>query len=231
MKLEGGRVRVGALTTHSECLKSNVLKTHAPLLWEAISQIGTLQVRNLGTIGGNIGRASPSGDTLPPLYVLEAEVVLRSVRGERRVRIDEFILGPGKTSRRSNELIVAVEFQPMDGNDLYVYKKLGLRRANTIAVASSAILLKPRNGGVVGEARIALGAVAPTIIRADRAEELLSGNPLTLDRIRKAAEAASEAARPISDVRGSAEYRRRIVFALTYQGLYQLYTRMRGGIG
>lgn len=230
VRLEDGKVKIGALTTHSECLKSNVLRTHAPLLWESISHIGTLQVRNLGTIGGNIGRASPSGDTLPPLYVLEANVILKSIKGERKVEIDKFVLGPGKTSRRHNELIAGVEFKPMDSEDLYTYRKLGLRRANAIAVASVAILIKLGDSGIVKDARIALGAVAPTVIRASKAEETLIGKPLTLERIEQASKIASESARPIDDIRGSAEYRKKVVCALAYQELHQLYTKLTSGV-
>jgi len=220
LKESGRMIKLGPLLTFSECLSSPLLNEYAPLLLEAVRTIGSPQIRNLGTIGGNLGTGSPAGDTIPPLYVTNAEITVSSLKGIREIPIERFFLGPKRTALRRDELITEIKFEKIEKGELYFFRKLGLRRANAIAVASVAALLKPMNGKY--EVRIALGSVAPTVVRAHKAEKILSEGPLDENRIREASIAVSEDIRPITDIRGSAEYRRRAASALLYQGLYEI---------
>lgn len=224
----GNMVELGPLCTFSECLSSHILRRRAPLLIEAISRIGSPQVRNLGTVGGNIGTGSPAGDTIPPLYVLNAIITLESLKEKREVPIEKLFLGPKKTCIKPEEIITMIRFEGMTDRDLFFFKKLGLRNANAIAVVSVAALLRPKNGGY--DVRIALGSVAPTVVRAHKAERVLSEGPLDEKKIRRAAMAVVDDVRPITDVRGSAEYRKRAAMALLYQGLYDILHGFRKGV-
>jgi CO/xanthine dehydrogenase FAD-binding subunit len=221
VKLEGNTLRIGSLCTFSYCIDNPLIKKYAPILREAFLKVGSVQIRNMGTIGGNLGTASPAGDSIPPLYVLEARVLLESLSSKREVPVEEFFKGPKLTAKRHDELIVEVRFKVMERGELYFFRKLGLREANAISVASVATILKPLGDGTY-DPRIALGAVGPTVFRAIRAEGLLRGKRLTEERIREAAKAAMQEARAMSDIRGSAKYRRRAVAAMLYQGLYDI---------
>lgn len=221
VKLEGDVLRIGSLCTFSYCINNPLIKRYAPILREAFLKVGSVQIRNLGTIGGNLGTASPAGDSIPPLYVLKAKVLLQNLSSKREVSIEKFFKGPKLTVRRHDELIVEVKFKAMKRGELYFFRKLSLREANAISVASVATILKPLGNGAY-DPRIALGAVGPTVFRAIRAEKLLRGKKLTEEKIREAAMVAMHEAKAISDIRGSAEYRRRAVAAILYQGLYDI---------
>lgn len=218
VRLESGQAIIGALTTHTEIAESKALATWAPALVRACKEIGSVQIRNRGTLGGNIGNASPAGDTLPALYALDAKIHLVRAGGDRWVPISEFFLGPGQSVREATEIIAGVAFRPCGAEELGFFQKIGQRRAMRVAKASAAGILRVE-GGVVEECRIALGAVAPTVIRAHSSEDFLIGRQLTSNVIERAASLAAQDCRPIDDIRSTSTYRRHIVRVLVKRGL------------
>ncbi len=216
----GNRLHIGALATYSDIIESELTCRHAWLLVNAAKQIGAVQLQNTATIGGNLGNASPAGDSLPPLYVLDAMVVTRSKSGRRKIPVEDFFVGYRKTAVRPDELIEEVHFDCLNEKDRASYVKFGLRDANAISVVDVAVALRGRmDDGSFSFARVALGAVAPTIRRARRCEEALVHRTLTDETIRQASSFAVEEASPITDIRGSAEYRRNLVTSLVYEAL------------
>ena len=170
ISLSKNAVSIGPLVTFAEIEKSAILKKHAPQLVEAASLAGSVQIRNRATIGGNIANGSPAGDLIPPLYVLGAKLELSSIRGKRMVPIEEFYRGPGLTVLKSNELITSIKLTKIINHGFFL--RLATRKAlaiSKVSVASSATIKK----GKVAEIKIALGAVAPTVIRATATEEFL----------------------------------------------------------
>lgn len=217
----GERVRIGGGVDYTRVL--DALGEHSPALVQAARTIGSPQIRNAGTIGGNLGTCSPAGDTLPVLAALDAEVILRSPAGERRVPFSEFMLGPRKSARRPGELVEAVEW--LDAGPSQAFLKAGTRNAMVIAVANLALVVDRARKAV----RVALGSVGPTIIRALEAEDLARGlfeesgweRPLRPSQAAAArfGELAAGAARPIDDQRGSAIYRRHVVAVMARRAL------------
>lgn len=210
IRRENGHVVVGGGTTISELLVDPLVAQFGLPLRQAAAVLASPLVRNRATVAGNLVDASPAADTAPPLLVLDAEVELTSRQGLRRLPLDQFFVGVRKTRRRPDELLTAVRWPVPPEGSAGGFSKFGLRRADAIAVVSVAVMVQ-RGGG----ARIALGAVAPTPIRATEAEEALRGRPLTPETIAEAARLAAEATRPIDDIRGSAAYRQRVVEVLT----------------
>jgi carbon-monoxide dehydrogenase medium subunit len=209
-------IAVGPLVTFSEIEESAIIRKYAPQLVEAASVAGSVQIRNRATIGGNIANASPAGDLIPPLYVLGATLELSSVRKKRTVSTETFFIGPGKTVLRSDELITAIRIPK--GKHHGFFLRLGTRKALAISKVSVAGNLAIKRG-IISDAKIALGAVAPTVIRAFETEELLRGKHLDKQLIELAAEAAVFEARPIDDIRSDAEYRKAMVGVLLQRGL------------
>jgi CO/xanthine dehydrogenase FAD-binding subunit len=222
-----GRVHIGALTTYAQMIASSLLQTEAPALVQASSVVGSVQTRHRGTLGGNIGNASPAGDTLPPLLVLNAEVTLVSTDGERSLALAELLQGPGQSAIGGHEVIHHVSIERPPPNASSIFMRLGNRRGMAVSVASAALVLRMGAEKVVDEARIALGAVAPTVIRCPRAETLLRREqPLTQTLVEEAAQTAAAECSPIDDVRGTAGYRRNAVAQLVGRGLQALAARM-----
>jgi CO/xanthine dehydrogenase FAD-binding subunit len=215
---QDGMIHIGALATYGDCIRNRVLRKRARILLDSVETIGSPQIRNLATLAGNLGNASPAGDAIPPLFVLDAKVVLQSRSEKREIPIEQFFSGYRKTVRKPNELIGEISFHPVKQDELTFFKKLGLRRANAVAVASVAFWGR-REGDTFSRTRIALGAVAPTVVRARRAEEMLVGATLTPEKIREVAKTCAGESSPISDLRGTATYRRHAVEALAYIGL------------
>jgi CO/xanthine dehydrogenase FAD-binding subunit len=202
----GGRIVIGALTTHAEVLRSPLLGDCANVLVEAARSIGALQVRARGTVGGNLANASPAADLTTALLALDAEVELCGSGGRRRLPVASFVRGNRLTARLEGEILTAVSFaRPKD--EVSAYEKLGLRAAQAISVVSLAIRLRHR-AGVVSDAALALGSVAPAPIRVPAAEAALRGRPLDAAVVAEARKALEAAGTPIDDVRASAEYRR-----------------------
>ena len=202
-------LRIGAATTLTELLESEAVAAHLPLLQSAIRQLGSPLVRNQATLGGNIGTASPAGDTLPALYVLGATIELASRVSSRSVTVEVFITGPGQTVLEPGEIITAVRIPLPQPEAVQHFEKVGRRRALAISVASLAACLS-MNDGRIQKIRLALGSVGPTVLRCREAEEWLTGRELTPDNLRQAAQLVREAVRPINDVRATADYRRQV---------------------
>ncbi|HID86700.1 MAG TPA: xanthine dehydrogenase family protein subunit M, partial [Anaerolineae bacterium] len=213
-----GRIVLGAGVTFAQILASPLLRAHALPLVEAASTVGSTQIRHLGTLGGNLATASPAGDSLPALMALDARITLAGPQGRRELPLEEFLVGVKRTALAPGELIEKIAFPAMGPETRGAFLKLGLRRAVAIAVVSVAVAVR-MDGERVADARIALGAVAPTVIRAREAEESLVGRPLSDETIARAGELAMAAARPIDDIRGSAAYRREMVGVLVRRAL------------
>lgn len=210
IRVEHGRLCIGACATHQACLDSPMVRGHAPILARALGHLGGPQIRNMGTLGGNICTASPAGDSLPPLYALEAEIILRSRDTERRLPVADFMLGPGRTALRPGEILSHVRI-PLAGNfQIQHFEKVGQRRALAIAVVSLAALISTGPRGIVQEARLALGSVGPTVIRAREAETALVGRKLSPSALNQAARLVRAAVSPMDDIRATAGYRRQV---------------------
>ncbi|HUO41968.1 MAG TPA: xanthine dehydrogenase family protein subunit M [Methylomirabilota bacterium] len=214
------RLHIGSLSTYTEIINSQQIKRHAWILRDAAKQIGAVQLQNTATIGGNLGNASPAADSLPPLYALGATVVTRSIGGRREIPIEKFFSGYRKTTLKPDELIEEIYFDRLNSNDAAAYLKLGLRKANAISIVDVAVALRQKVRNSYNHVNVALGAVAPTIVRAHSCEQALIGKNLTDTSLKEAAKLASQDISPITDIRGSAEYRRRVVSSLVYQALH-----------
>ena len=213
-----GMIELGPLVTHAEIIDSELLRKKAAVLVEACSEVGAVQIRYRATIGGNIATASPSGDTVPAFYVLGARVVLRGGEGEREIAIEDFFTGVKRTVLQPGELIVKIRFPVMSESARSFFRKLGQRKALAIAKVSVAGYFDFKDE-MVEEARIALGAVATTVIRAEKAEELLKGKKLSDELIAEAGRLTTEASKAITDIRSNAEYRDEMAGLLLTRGL------------
>jgi carbon-monoxide dehydrogenase medium subunit len=216
-----GWIHLGPLVTHNHCAGSSLIQENAFALARACWQVGAPQIRNRGTVAGNLITASPANDSIPPLFALGAELTLLSAKGERTVSIKDFYTGVRKTVMRAGELLRDISFPAYGENLRSNFIKLGLRRAQAISVVNAAVALV-LNEGLIQRAVITLGSVAPTIIHAPEAESHLVGRELTLEACEKAAELAALAARPIDDLRGSAVYRQEMVRVCTLRALRQI---------
>lgn len=216
----GGKLSIGALETLGSILASPLTP---PILKKAISLMASPSVRNMGTIGGNICNASPAGDTLPPLYVLDATVILKSASGRREVPISNFIAGPGKTVKLENELLTEIRIPQNEVNILY-YRKVGTRKADALSKLSIAGLAQVEDGKIKA-VRLALGAVAPQVVRSREAEALFTGKDIKeLQELRmEIASAYSDLIHPIDDQRSSAAYRKTISMRLIEDFITQIH--------
>ncbi len=215
---DDGLIHLGALVTHNDCAASSLIRERAYPLARAAWEVGAPQIRNRGTVAGNLITASPANDTITPLIALGASVTLASVRGERRVPLTEFYTGVRKTVMQPDEMLTEISFPALKAGQGGTFVKLALRRAQAISLVNVAIILD-LDGQQVNAASIALGAVAPTIIHAAEAEAYVQGKQLTDEVILRAGELARAASRPITDVRASAEYRAEMVRVITSRGL------------
>jgi carbon-monoxide dehydrogenase medium subunit len=216
-----GTIHIGPMTTHNQVVASDLVVERGFPLALACWQVGTPQLRNRGTVAGNLVTASPANDTITALWALDAQVTLRSVRGERTLPLADFYRGVRQTAMAPDEMVTDIAFPAMDPGQRGMFAKLGLRHSHAIALVNVATLLT-LDGNAVARARITLGSVAPTIIRAPEAERVLEGSTLGEGPIAEAARLAGEAAVPIDDVRGSADYRRQMVQVLTRRALHSL---------
>ncbi|MFO1301891.1 MAG: xanthine dehydrogenase family protein subunit M [Burkholderiaceae bacterium] len=220
---DGDAIRIGALATIARIMNDPLVRNHLPVLVEACDHFASDQIRNAATIGGNISNASPAGDTLVPLLVLDAQVELASAGGaglaRRSVPIAEYFTGPGRTRRAPNELVTGVRIPlPPDGHYARFFK-FGTRPALDISAISIGIA-GVRSAGALSNVRVAFGAVAPTPVRARQTEAVLEGLRLDESAIARAAEAARDEVNPIDDVRASAWYRKELIHNMTGRMLH-----------
>ena len=216
---QDGNIHIGPLVTHNLVAGSALIVERALPLAQASWHEASPQIRNRATVAGNVITASPANDTISPLRALGAQITLRSTSGERVVPISEFHTGVRKTVMRPDEMLTDISFPPLDpASQRGMFIKFGLRRAQAISVVNVAVVVR-FDGEIVTEACIAQGSVAPIIITSPEAERWLVGKKLTPEVIREAAELAALAASPISDIRGSAEYRRELIKVLTRRAL------------
>jgi len=223
-----GLIHLGALVTHNHCVASNILAESGLPLSQAAWQVGSPQIRNRGTVAGNLITGSPANDTIPPLMALGAKVSLRSKSGERTVSLESLYTGVRRTIIRPDEMLVDISFPALEtsedsptGKQRGIFIKMGLRKAQAISVVNTAIVLTfDRN--YVEKAVITLGSVAPTVIHAKESESYLQGKQLSEETIQQCSDLAAQAARPIDDTRGSAVYRHEAVRVCVLRGLRAL---------
>lgn len=215
----GNRVVIGALTTHQTLVDSTLIRSIIPPLASAAETIGCIQTRVRGTLGGNIANASPAADTLPPLMVYDAELLLSSLAGDRTVSLVDFVLGPGATDLHQGEFIHSVTFVPLPDFGGSVFIKLGKRSGMAISVVNGSAAVILDESGIIIDARIALGAVAPTVIRCRETEKSILGKKPTKELYKKAAVVAREEVTPITDIRSTEDYRFHAAAVLTQRAL------------
>ncbi|HCR72371.1 MAG TPA: hypothetical protein DIW23_13060 [Anaerolineae bacterium] len=211
-------IHLGALVTHNDCASDSLIRKRAYPLSRAAWEVGAPQIRNRGTIAGNLITGSPANDTITPLMALGASVTLLSKNGERTIPLKQFYTGVRKTVMQPDEMLVDISFPAMTKSQRGAFIKLALRRAQAISLVDVALLLDFK-ADTVKSASITLGAVTPIIAHAEQAEKFLVGKKLTDKNILQAAELAVESAAPIDDVRGSASYRREMVKVTVKRGL------------
>src|SRR4051812_42262934 len=209
----GEFVDIGALTTYTDVRRSEVLAREFPMLLYAARETGGLAIQNRGTIGGNIANASPAADTPPVLLAYDAQLELASMSGTRFVSYGEFHRGYKQMDVRPGEIIARIVLPPRDGSYRDYYRKVGTRRAQAISKVVFAGTMR-MHGAAVADVRVALGSVAPTVIRAPRAEAVLRDRPLDAAAIDAAAEALASEIAPIDDIRSTARYRARVAVNL-----------------
>lgn len=209
-----GQLSIGALATIRSLEMSAEIQKRHPVISQAAALLGSMAIRNVGTIGGNLCNASPSAETAPSLIGLGAIVKLVGSHGGRTVALEEFFTGPGETVLQTGELMIEIQVPPMSSHTKGVYLKHMTRGTANPAIVGVAVIVTMYRKKCI-EAKLVLGAVAPTPIRAKKAEEILRGEEMDDALIQKVAQAASEESSPISDVRASAEYRKDMVKVFT----------------
>lgn len=217
-------IHLGALVTHNDCAASKLIRSRAYPLARAAWEVGAPQIRNRGTIAGNLITGSPANDTITPLMALDAKVTLVSAKKTRVVPLKKFYTGVRKTVMQADEMLVEISFPALTKTQRGTFIKLALRRAQAISLVNAAIILNLKSD-TVKSASITLGAVTPIITHATQAEKFLTGKKLNDKNIAAAAELAMKSAKPIDDVRSSANYRREMVRVITQRGL----TAIRAG--
>jgi CO/xanthine dehydrogenase FAD-binding subunit len=206
---EGDALRVGALTTYTQLIRSDLIQRHVPALVEASRTIGAIQIQNRGTIGGNIVNASPAGDSLPVLAAYDAEVEIGSARGTRRVAFNEFYAGYRRTMLQPDELVLAVRIPKLKEGERDFFWKVGTRRAQ--AISKTALAARARmSGDMIESISLGVGSVAPTVIRTPQTERLLTGATLTPALMEQARQMIAQEVTPISDLRSTEHYRRTV---------------------
>ena len=223
--LDNGGLRVGAGVTHAQVCGSEVIRHDYPCLWEASSAVGSVQVRNLGTVAGNLCNGSPAADTAPPLMALGATLELLGPEGKRAVPLVSFFAGPKETHLRPAEMLTAILLSPprLAGGSAYV--KLGRRKAMDLALASAAVTMTGQFPLI--HCAIALGSVAPTPVRAFRAEGLFERTAPSAEFFKEVAGRVAEECYPIADVRATARYRSLMIPVVTELALGRAWERLR----
>lgn len=221
-------LRIGALATIRSIEVSPVIRRGFGILAQAASKLGTWQVRNRGTIAGNLVTAAPSADTIPALMVLGAKIKIMGADGERVVPIEDFFIGPLKTVLRSDEMLAEIQVPNLAPRSGGAYIKHTVRKAMDLAIIGVAVLVT-MDGDVMSDARIALGTSAPTVIRARKAEEILKGNKISDDLLEKAGQTALEESSPRDSLRASAAYRSKLIKVLVPRAIKQAVEQVKAG--
>ena len=216
----GATARLAQVASHPDVLR------HYPALAHAVQVMANVEVRNMGTVVGNLCNAAPSADSAPPLMAMEAEVTLASLDGRRRLPLDQYFTGPGLTVRESGEIMTSVHIPVPPAKSGASYKRISARCGVDIAAVGVGVMAV-FNGHGCEEARVVLGAVAPVPLRALKTEGLMQGRSWTQELIGRGGDQAAEEARPISDVRASAEWRKKMVAVLTRRALEEAHERAR----
>ena len=211
---------ISGMTTVRSIELSSIIKSRFCCLAQAASQLGTIQIRNRATIGGNVCNAVPSAETAPALLVLEAQLKLISADGERVVPIESFFLNPGQTVLSPYEILTEINIPDLPAGSGSAYMAWTLRKALDLAMVGVAVVTTINNS-ILTEVRIALGSVAPIPIRARKAEALLQGQRLDDELLNEVGLVAAQEASPIDDIRGSAEYRRKMITVLVKKAIRQ----------
>ena len=223
IKAEKDSIRIGALTTWRDLEKSDLVRGEVPALYDAVRSMGSVQIRNMATVGGNLCNASPAADSAPPLLAHEAKIKLTSIEGTREIPITEFFTGPGMTVMKPHELLQEIVVPRRKGGSSFI--KVG-RVAMDLAIASASTYVEVEDG-VVRDVKIALGSVAPRPIRARKCEAALIGRRADEGILREVAGLVVNEISPIDDVRGTAWYRREISKVLVYDSLIKSLERVR----
>ena len=218
IRQKGGHLLIGGGVTIAELLDDPMIERHAPTLGQMARSFANALIRNRATIGGNLVNAAPCADTAPALLVFDAEVELASVNGSRRVPLEEFLVDAFRTIRRPNELLTAVRVPIPSETTVGGFEKMGLRKISCMAKVDVAVRVETDDGGLVTNARVAVGAASAVAIRARRAEEALIGRTLSGESIDAAADFAAGAAEP----RSGSEYKRQMVRGMTRRLLARL---------
>jgi carbon-monoxide dehydrogenase medium subunit len=222
----GEGLRIGARATHSDIVRSPVVRELCPALADAVRTIGAVQTRNLGTIGGNLMNCVPSMDGGPVLLALDAWVTIAGPDGRQRLPLSDLFVGPRKTSLRFDQLLLDIVIPKDNLGKPAAFLKFGLRKGQALALVNvAAAFWIDRNANGFRDPRVALGAVAPTVMRAVRAEAFLQGATITPASMIEAGQIAAAEARPITDFRASAEYRRYLITVLTKRALQCAHAR------
>jgi CO/xanthine dehydrogenase FAD-binding subunit len=231
---KNGIIHIGALAKHADLAVHPMLEKQISILCQAVGLIGSWQVRNIGTIGGNLCNASPAADAVPPLLALDATVVIATLQGDKTIPINSFFCGPGQTVMKSNEILKKILIKKPVNPASGCYLKLRRRKAVDISLAGVAFQAESDlSGQKIEKVNIALGGVAPTAIRVPAAEICLVG--LSIDdafqKISMCADEAANAAKPIDDVRATADYKRTIVNVFTQRCAQQVLTTLKNHRG
>jgi CO/xanthine dehydrogenase FAD-binding subunit len=206
---EGSDLRIGALTTYTQLIQSDLIKEYVPSLVSASRTIGALQIQNRGTLGGNIVNASPAGDSLPVLAAFDAMIEIGSIRGNRTVPFTQFYTGYRRTVLEKDELVRGVTIRKLASEDCDFFYKVGTRRAQAISKVVMGVKTRSADG-VIDSIKIGLGSVAPTVIRALDTESFLAGQEITPELIDQARQVIVREVKPITDVRSTEYYRREV---------------------
>ena len=221
-------LHIGALATHGAIMQSTVIRDMFPALVEAAHSIGALQTRNLGTLGGNLMTCVPSMDSGPTLIALEAAVTVANTAGRRQMPLTDLFVGPRKTSLKPGELLVDIVIPKRNLGKPAAFQKFGLRKGQALALVNAAAAFWLDDGKDAFKAPcIALGAVAPVVIRAPKAEAFLVGCKVTAEAMAEAGRIAASEAKPISDFRASADYRRDLIAVLVKRALASAHARVK----
>lgn len=218
---EDGLVHIQANVTHNDVLKSELLRAVASPLYQACYRVSSPQLRNRATVVGNLVTASPANDTITPLMAMDASLLLVSSRGERTVRLNEFYLGLRKTVKQPDELVREIIFKPLKASQKGSFIKQALRRTQAISTLNCCVLLELDEDLIV-DAAVTMGSIAPTVIHSSGAEEYLKGNILTAESAKKASELAGLDTKPITDIRGGADYRQYMMQVIVEDALKEL---------